>query len=124
MDRHEREALEAAGFRVGTAAEFLGMDDADRKLVEFRLAIVRAVYRLRTAQNLSQQALAERIGSSQPRVARIEAGAPGVSLDLAAKALFALGGGLDDLRPPPPDTHAPCKAGPHPKRTRASKTAG
>jgi transcriptional regulator with XRE-family HTH domain len=97
MNRTEREALEAAGFRVGTAAEFLGMDESDRKYVEFRLSIVRAVHRLRTAQNLSQQALADRIGSSQPRVAKIEAGAPGVSLDLAARALFALGGGLDDL---------------------------
>jgi DNA-binding XRE family transcriptional regulator len=100
MNDRKRKALEAAGFRVGTASEFLGMDEADRKFVEFRLAIVRAVHRLRTEKKMSQRELAERIGSSQPRVARIEAGSPGVSLDLAAKALFALGGGLDDLKTP------------------------
>jgi len=35
--------------------------------------------------------LPKRIGSSQSRVAKIEAGDPSVSVDLILKALFALG---------------------------------
>ena len=47
-------------------------------------------------QSLSDQ-LAEKINSSQSRVAKIEAGATDVSLDLALRAVFALGGELSDV---------------------------
>jgi len=40
---------------------------------------------------LSQQAVAKRLGSSQSRVAKMEAGDPSVSLDLLIRALLALG---------------------------------
>jgi hypothetical protein len=36
--------------------------------------------------------------TSQPRVAKIEAGSSDVSLDLMFRSLFALGGRLKDLR--------------------------
>lgn len=42
MDEDEKEALEAAGFRVGTAAEFLGLTDEEKRLVELRLAFERS----------------------------------------------------------------------------------
>jgi transcriptional regulator with XRE-family HTH domain len=100
MNQAKREALEAAGFRVGDAAEFLGMDDLDRRYVEFRLAVMRAIYRRRTALKLTQRELAERIGSSQPRVARMESGEDDVSLNTSIRALLALGGGLEDLLGP------------------------
>jgi len=44
---------------------------------------------LRERSHLSQAALAKRIGSSQPRVAKIESHDPEVSLDLQMKAIFA-----------------------------------
>jgi transcriptional regulator with XRE-family HTH domain len=55
------------------------------------------VRRRREAAGLSQGDLAARIESSQPRVAKIEGGQAGVSLDLLVSAFFATGGSLDDL---------------------------
>lgn len=89
--------LESAGWRVGTAAEFVGMDDAEAKALQLRLDVAAAVRRLREALSLTQAQLAERIGSSQPRVANVEMASRGVSLDLAFRALFALGGSVPKI---------------------------
>jgi transcriptional regulator with XRE-family HTH domain len=97
MDASERKALEAAGFRVGTVAEFLGLTEAEERLVELRVRLVKAIRRLREAQGISQTALARELKSSQSRIAKIEAGDPGVSLDLTLKGYFALGGDLAGL---------------------------
>src|SRR5438105_8959522 len=97
MDRAKQKALEAAGFRVGDAEEFLGLTDEERRLVELRVAVSRAVRRRRQEQRLTQQQLAAKLKSSQSRIAKIEAGAADVSLDLLFRGLFAVGGGLADL---------------------------
>jgi DNA-binding XRE family transcriptional regulator len=100
MDKETRKALEAAGFHVeDDAAAFLGLTEEERQLVELRLVVSRAVRRRREEKRLTQQQLARKIGSSQSRVAKIEAGAEGVSLDLSFKALFAVGGLKDLLSP-------------------------
>jgi hypothetical protein len=60
--------------------------------------------------------------SSQSRVAKIEAGTAGVSLDLLFRALFAVGGGLADLTPPGTRQQARRKVWPPAKRQkRAAK---
>lgn len=97
MDRKKRKALEAAGFRIGDAEDFLGLTPEERELVELRLAVSRAVRRLREERHLTQHQLAAKLKSSQSRVARLEAGAADVSLDLLFRGLFAVGGGLGDL---------------------------
>jgi ribosome-binding protein aMBF1 (putative translation factor) len=97
MNAEKRKALEAAGFQVGNTAEFLKLSAEEQALVELRLAIGRHVRLLRERQRLSQLQLATRIHSSQSRVAKIEAAAPGVSLDLAFRSFFAVGGKLCDL---------------------------
>lgn len=99
MDRKKKQRLEQAGFRIGDAEDFLGLTADERQLVELRLAVSRAVRRLREEASLTQADLAKRIDSSQSRIARIEAAAADVSLDLSFRALFALGGTLDDLAP-------------------------
>ena len=90
-------ALEAAGFRVGDAEDFLGLSEEERRLVKLRVAVCRAVRRVRMKHRLTQQQLAERLNSSQSRVAKIEAGASDVSLDLLLRGLFAAGGRLTDV---------------------------
>jgi len=97
MDKQKRAALEAAGFRVGDAEDFLGLTEAERRLVELRVQLSRTVRRLREEQHLTQKQLAAKLKSSQSRVAKIELGAADVSLDLLFRGLFALGGGLPDL---------------------------
>lgn len=97
MDDKKRAALESAGFRVGNAEDFLGLTVEERRLVELRIAISRTIRRLRQQQHLTQQQLADKLKSSQSRVAKIEVGAPDVSLDLLFRGLFSLGGKLTDL---------------------------
>lgn len=97
MDTAKRERLEKAGFRVGTVAEFLGLTPEENELVEIKVALSRALKQRRGKSDLSQVQLAEKIGSSQSRVAKMEAGGPHVSLDLLVKALVASGMTRDEL---------------------------
>jgi predicted XRE-type DNA-binding protein len=91
MDFQKRKALEAAGYRFTDAATFVGMTAEERALLDARLALAKALRRERKARNLTQKQLAERIGSSQPRIAMIEQAAPDVTFDLILKALAAVG---------------------------------
>lgn len=88
--------LTAAGWRVGSAKEFLGLSEDEARLVSIRLALIDAIRKARARSGLSQVALAERMNSSQSRVAKIEAGDPSVSLDLIIRALIA--SGASDLK--------------------------
>ena len=97
MDDDKRKSLEAAGFRVGSAADFLNLSDQERQMVELRLSVCRAVRARRQALALTQKQVANRMKSSQSRVAKIESASPDVSLDLMFSVLFALGGGVADL---------------------------
>ena len=106
MNEQERDALEAAGFRIGDAEDFLELNDEERRLVELRVAISRAVRARREQQGLTQQQVARRLKTSQPRVAMMEAGAADVSLDSMFRGLFVLGGGLEDLHSPRPVSRA------------------
>jgi transcriptional regulator with XRE-family HTH domain len=92
MDAEKRKALEAAGWRFGDAADFLGMSDEERQLLDARVEVALAVRRQREALKLSQKQLATRIKTSQPRVAKIERAAPDVSLDQLLRAFAAAGG--------------------------------
>ena len=51
----------------------------------------------REASGLTQAELAERLGSSQSRVAKLEGTDPAVSLDLLVRALLALGATREDV---------------------------
>jgi transcriptional regulator with XRE-family HTH domain len=92
MEKAVREALTEAGFRIGDYGEFLELSDEERTIVELRVAIVKAIRSYRESQQLTQKQLAGKIKSSQSRVAKIEAGAIGISLDLLLRALVAVGG--------------------------------
>jgi hypothetical protein len=97
MDKTKRKALEAAGYRIGDAEDFLGLTEEERRLVDLRLSVSRTVRRLRLKQRLTQQQLADKLQSSQSRVAKMEVGADSVSLDLLFRGLFAVGGKLSDV---------------------------
>jgi len=91
MKRTKRSRLEARGWRVGSAKEFLGLSPEEAALVETRLALSQALRSRRVAHGLTQGELARRLKSSQSRVAKMEAGDKTVSVDLLMKALFSLG---------------------------------
>ncbi len=92
MDATKRKALEAAGWKIGDAADFLEMSDAERQLLDARVSIALAIRQQREAVDLSQKELGARLKTSQPRVAKIERAASDVSLDQLVRAFTAAGG--------------------------------
>jgi predicted XRE-type DNA-binding protein len=92
MDTKKRKAIEAAGWRVGDAAEFLGMSDEERQLLDARVELALAIRRQREVRQLSQKQLGARLKTSQPRVAKIEQAASDVSMDQLVRAFTAAGG--------------------------------
>jgi len=92
MDAKKQKALQAAGWKVGDAADFLEMDAQERQLLDARVQLALAVRRQRQASHLSQKELGVRLKTSQPRVAKIERAASDVSMDQLVRALAAAGG--------------------------------
>ena len=91
MKEEKKKRLEKAGWRVGDAQDFLGLTDAEMAMIEVRLTLAKALKHRRQCLKISQQRFAERIGSSQSRVAKMEAGDQSVSLDLLMRSLIYSG---------------------------------
>ena len=60
-------------------------------LVELRLTLNRSLRERRARRRLSQHQLVKLLGSSQSRIAKMEAGDPTVSIDLLVRSLLAMG---------------------------------
>jgi DNA-binding XRE family transcriptional regulator len=97
MKMARKKRLEAAGWTVGTADEFLSLSPEEAKIVEMKLALGDSLKRYRIRRRWTQQDLAKRLGSSQSRVAKLETGAVGVTLDLLFRALFVAGASTDEI---------------------------
>jgi len=91
MDSKTRAMLEAKGWRVGSAREFLGASVAQENFVNTRLNLRRAMIEARKAHGLTQEKLADAMGTTQSRVAQIENGDPSTSVDLMLRALYVMG---------------------------------
>jgi DNA-binding XRE family transcriptional regulator len=91
MKKAELDRLREIGWEVTTVQDLLGLSDAENKIVEMKLALSLKLKKQRRKRHISQRDLARLIGSSQPRVAQIEAGGPNVSMDLLLKALLVSG---------------------------------
>lgn len=91
MNTAKRKRLEKAGWKVGTAQEFLNLSAEEAAYVEVKLNLARVLSNRRKSLRLTQVALAKKIKSSQSRVAKMEAGDPSVSIDLLVRSLIALG---------------------------------
>ncbi len=74
------------------------LSDEEAMLVEVKLMLTNAIKSSRPKRGLSQIDLARTMGSSQSRVAKIEAGDPSVSLDLIMRAFFATGATRRELQ--------------------------
>lgn len=91
MSAAKRKRLEEAGFHFGDYAEFSGMTEQEREITEIKLALCRLLATKRKSGRMSQAELAEIMGFSQPRVAKLESADAAVGLDATLKALFAVG---------------------------------
>ncbi|MGE5314566.1 MAG: helix-turn-helix domain-containing protein [Acidobacteriota bacterium] len=90
MDQSKRKNLEAAGWKLGKAADFLELNEYEIAYIELKLALSKSLQKRRRALKITQKDLAQLIRSSQSRVAKMEAGDPAISLDLLVKTLLAL----------------------------------
>jgi len=97
MNANKRRKLEAAGWSVGSTADFLALTQAEEMLVEMRLSLASALRSRRIDGDLTQAELAKRIGSSQSRLAKMEAADPSVSFELLMKSLVSLGATRDEI---------------------------
>ncbi|HUO07696.1 MAG TPA: helix-turn-helix transcriptional regulator [Phycisphaerae bacterium] len=97
MKPTKRKKLEAAGFKVGTVQEFLGLSDEEMALIDLKVRLVGMLKTVREARGITQHQLAKLMSSSQSRVAKLEGAAAEASLDLICRALFALGVNNRDL---------------------------
>lgn len=89
--------LANAGWRVGSAKDFLALSTEEAALVEMHLALSKKLRQSRAEAGLSQSQLATRMGSSQSRIAKMEAADPTVTLDLLIRSLLALGTSPKDI---------------------------
>jgi ribosome-binding protein aMBF1 (putative translation factor) len=91
MKRIKKQRLERAGWVVGDSAHFLQLSMEENRFIELKLALATGVRELRERKGLTQAALAQRLGSSQSRVAKMEVADRSVSLDLIMRSFLTIG---------------------------------
>jgi len=91
MRDDKKKRLEAKGWKVGSAKEFLGLSSGEDAYIELKLSLAKSLREQREHRKVTQVELARTLKSSQSRVAKMEAGDPSVSLDLLVRSLLALG---------------------------------
>lgn len=98
MKAAKAKRLQASGWKIGSTKDFLRLSDQEAALVEVKLCLMDALRQTRRRRGISQVELAKRMGSSQSRIAKIEAGDPSVSLDLILRALVASGASRREIQ--------------------------
>ncbi|MFZ1977000.1 MAG: helix-turn-helix transcriptional regulator [Bacteroidota bacterium] len=91
MDKAKRKRLESAGWKVGTANDFLNLSSEESAYIELKLQLAKNLQKRRIEKKLTQTEVARMLKSSQSRVAKMEAGDPTVSVDLLIRSLLTLG---------------------------------
>ena len=91
MQRRKKKELQAKGWKFGSAKDFLGLTDEEAEFIELHLFLAALLAKRRKSLGYTQTEVADFLGSSQSRVAKMEAGDPSVSVDLLIRSLLALG---------------------------------
>ena len=97
MRQSKKSKLGNAGWKIGSAREFLDLSAEEAAYLEIKLALSEKLKERRQGNQMTQAELARLVHSSQSRVAKMEAGNPTVSIDLLIKSLLALGVSKKDL---------------------------
>ncbi|MBE9251828.1 MAG: helix-turn-helix domain-containing protein [Dolichospermum sp.] len=90
MDEAKRKRLEQKGWKVGNVSEFLELTKEETALIEIKLVLSHNL-KERRQKLMTQTELAEKIQSSQPRIAKAENGDASVSIELLIRAMLATG---------------------------------
>jgi len=97
MNSTKRKRLEANGWRISSAKEFLGLSEQENAYIELKLTLGENLKKRRLQKKLTQVELAKLLRSNQSRIAKMESGDPSVSIDLLVKSLLALGTTKQDI---------------------------
>lgn len=97
MKASKRQKLEAAGWRVGSSSAFLGLTEEEDALITMKLALAKNLKERREERRLTQLQLAKRLGSSQSRLAKMEAADESVSMELLVRSLLSLGASRKEI---------------------------
>jgi predicted XRE-type DNA-binding protein len=97
MHKTKKDRLASDGWRTGDAADFLKLSAEEAAFVELKLALADYLRETRTQHSWTQAQVARRLGSSQSRVAKMEAADASVSLDLLVKSLLTLGASRSEV---------------------------
>lgn len=96
MNEKTKKNLEDKGWKVGTVSDFLKLSPEEEILIEIKLALSQSLKERRQSL-MTQSDLAEKIHSSQPRVANAENGDASVSIELLIRAILATGASTQDI---------------------------
>ena len=91
MHRPRKRRLESARWKAGETSAFLRLAEEEAAIVELKVGLASAVREQRSQRSLTQAQLGHLLGSSQSRVAKIEAADPSVSIDLMVRSLLRMG---------------------------------
>lgn len=97
MKKEKIKRIEKQGWKVGSATDFLKLSREEEEYIEMKLALSNYFLELRKKKHLTQVQVAEKIKSSQSRVAKIESAESSVSLDLIVRSIFALGSSKKEI---------------------------
>ncbi|MBW7888540.1 MAG: helix-turn-helix transcriptional regulator [Bacteroidetes bacterium] len=97
MNTRKKKNLEAKGWKIGDASDFLNLSAEEAAYVELKLRLSKNLQEYRKEKKITQEALARMLKSSQSRVAKMESGDPSVSLDLLVRSLLTLGASRKNL---------------------------
>jgi len=93
MNSEKKKRLAHSGWTAGDSTEFLQLTPEESSFVELKLALATGIREMREKNGMTQIEVAEMLGSSQSRVAKMEAGDRSVSLDLLIRTLLRIGAG-------------------------------
>jgi len=91
MKQSKIKKLQQAGWKIGDTSDLLNLSDQEIEMIEIKRSLMQLVRKARTEKAITQLALAELLGSSQSRIAKLENGSADVSLDLILRTLIAMG---------------------------------
>ena len=97
MDKKTRDGLEAAGYAVTSVEESFDLSPEEVALIDLKVALGAFLREQRARAGMTQAQLAERLGTRQPNVARMEQGGRGVTLDQLVRGLLACGASVRDV---------------------------
>ncbi len=90
MKKATIENLSKKGWKVSSVQDFLQLSEEEMMIIEYKIALGKLLKAQRKKNGFTQNELAKMIKSDQARIAKMENGNNGISLESIFKSLFVL----------------------------------